>query len=74
MLVLTRRRDQVIKIGDDVEIRIVDIRGDKVRLGIDAPPGVPVHRLEIYDAIHRERKAAAAAAVLAAQQGVAGAV
>ena len=46
-------------IGDDVEITIVDIRGDKVRLGITAPIAVPVHRKEVYDAIRRENMAAA---------------
>ena len=43
-------------IGDDVEIIIVDVRGDKVRLGITAPKEIPVHRREIYDAIQREKK------------------
>jgi carbon storage regulator len=42
-------------IGDDVEITIVDVRGDKVRLGITAPKHIPVHRREIYDAIQREK-------------------
>jgi carbon storage regulator len=42
-------------IGDDVEITIVDVRGDKVRLGITAPKSIPVHRREIYDAIQREK-------------------
>jgi carbon storage regulator len=42
-------------IGDDVEIIIVDVRGDKVRLGITAPKSIPVHRREIYDAIQREK-------------------
>lgn len=59
MLVLSRQRDETIMIGDDVEITIVDIRGDKVRLGITAPPHVPVHRKEVYDAIQRENRAAA---------------
>ena len=58
MLVLSRGRDQTIMIGDDVEITIVDIRGDKVRLGITAPGHVPVHRKEIYDAIQLEEKRA----------------
>ena len=58
MLVLSRQKDETIMIGDDVEITIVDIRGDKVRLGITAPPHVPVHRKEIYDAIQRENRAA----------------
>ena len=55
MLVLSRQRDESIMIGDNVEITIVDVRGDKVRLGITAPKDVPVHRREIYDAIQREK-------------------
>jgi len=55
MLVLSRQRDESIMIGDDVEITIVDVRGDKVRLGITAPRHIPVHRREIYDAIQREK-------------------
>ncbi len=51
MLVLSRQRDQSIKIGDDIKITVVDIRGDKVRLGIEAPAHIPVHREEIYDAM-----------------------
>jgi len=58
MLVLSRQRDQTIMIGDDVEITIVDIRGDKVRLGINAPSEIPVHRKEVYEAIKRENQAA----------------
>ncbi len=54
MLVLSRHRDESIMIGDDIVITIVDIRGDKVRLGIDAPQAIPVHRQEVYDAIQRE--------------------
>ncbi len=59
MLVLSRQRDQTIMIGDDIEITVVDIRGDKVRLGINAPHDVPVHRKEVYEAITRENRAAA---------------
>lgn len=55
MLVLSRQRDESIMIGDDVEIIIVDVRGDKVRLGITAPKDIPVHRREIYDAIKKEK-------------------
>ena len=55
MLVLSRQRDESIMIGDDVEVTIVDVRGDKVRLGITAPKSIPVHRREIYDAIQREK-------------------
>ena len=58
MLVLSRQRDETIMIGDDIEITIVDIRGDKVRLGITAPATVPVHRKEVYDAIQRENREA----------------
>src|SRR3954451_22839857 len=59
MLVLSRQRDQAIMIGDDIEVSVVDIRGDKVRLGINAPRSVSVHRKEIYEAIRKENKAAA---------------
>ncbi len=56
MLVLTRRRNEIIMINDNIKIVVVDIRGDKVRLGIEAPKEVPVHRREVYDAIQRESK------------------
>ena len=59
MLVLSRQRDETIMIGDDVEITVVDIRGDKVRLGITAPRKIQVHRKEVYDAIKRENERAA---------------
>ena len=55
MLVLSRHRDESIMIGDNIVITVVDVRGDKVRLGIDAPTDIPVHRQEVYDAIQRER-------------------
>jgi len=58
MLVLSRQRDESIMIGDDVVITVVDIRGDKVRLGIDAPGEIPVHRREVYEAIQRENRRA----------------
>ncbi|MEO8270145.1 MAG: carbon storage regulator CsrA [Aureliella sp.] len=58
MLVLSRHRDESIMIGDDVVITIVDIRGDKVRLGIEAPQNIPVHRQEVYEAIKRENQKA----------------
>jgi len=57
MLVLSRQKDESIIIGDDIEITIVDVRGDKVRLGITAPREVSVHRREVYDAIHKEKEA-----------------
>ena len=54
MLVLSRQRDESIIIGDHIVITVVDIRGDKVRLGIEAPKDIPVHRQEVYEAIQRE--------------------
>lgn len=58
MLVLSRQRDETIMIGDTIEITVVDIRGDKVRLGITAPKDVAVHRKEVYEAIKRENRQA----------------
>jgi carbon storage regulator len=55
MLVLSRQKDESIMIGDDVEIVIVDVRGDKVRLGINAPRNITVHRKEIFLAIQKEK-------------------
>ena len=57
MLVLSRYRDESIHIGDDIVVTIVDIRGDRVRLGIQAPASVSVHRQEIYDAIAQGKPA-----------------
>ena len=59
MLVLSRQRDETIMIGDHIEVTVVDIRGDKVRLGINAPTSIAVHRKEVYDAIKRENEQAA---------------
>ncbi len=56
MLVLSRQRDESIIIGDNIVVTVVDIRGDKVRLGIQAPPEISVHRREVYEAIQREKK------------------
>lgn len=56
MLVLSRQRDESIIIGDNIVITVVDIRGDKVRLGINAPTEIPVHRQEVYEAIQRENQ------------------
>jgi carbon storage regulator len=55
MLVLSRKRDEQIVISDDIVVTIVEIRGDKVRLGIEAPAVIPVHRREVYEAIKREQ-------------------
>lgn len=60
MLVLSRQRDETIMIGDDIAITVVDIRGDKVRLGITAPTKIAVHRKEVYEAIKAENQRAAA--------------
>jgi carbon storage regulator len=56
MLVLSRQKDESIIIGDNIVITVVDIRGDKVRLGIDAPRETTVHREEVYQAIQRENQ------------------
>jgi len=56
MLVLTRQRDQSIVVGNDIVITVVDIRKDKVRLGIAAPAEIPVHRREVYEAIQLEKQ------------------
>jgi len=58
MLVLSRKQDEAIIIGDDVKIVVVSIRGDKVRLGVEAPREVGVHREEVYAVIQQEKKAA----------------
>ncbi|MDR2169553.1 MAG: carbon storage regulator CsrA [Planctomycetaceae bacterium] len=51
MLVLSRKRNESVVINDNITVVVVDVRGDKVRLGINAPKNVPVHRKEIYDSI-----------------------
>jgi carbon storage regulator len=55
MLVLTRKKDEVIVIGDNIRITVVAIHGDTVRVGVQAPREIPVHRQEVYDAIHAGR-------------------
>ena len=57
MLVLSRKKNESIVINDDITIVVVEIRGDKVRLGIEAPKEVPVHRNEVYEAIRRNVQA-----------------
>ena len=52
MLVLSRKKNESVIINDDITIVVVEIRGDKVRLGVEAPKEIPVHRREVYDAIH----------------------
>jgi len=61
MLVLSRKKDESIVINNDIVITVVEIRGDKVRLGIAAPRDVPVHREEVYEAIHGIKPAVPAA-------------
>jgi len=56
MLVLSRNLNESIMVGNDVEITIVDVRGNKVRLGITAPKEIPVHRKEVYEAIKKEKQ------------------
>jgi len=53
MLVLSRKKNESIVIRDDIVVTVVEVRGDKVRLGIDAPKDVPVHRREVYDTIKK---------------------
>ena len=56
MLVLSRKKNESIVINDDITIVVVEIRGDKVRLGVEAPKEVPVHRNEVYEAIRRSQQ------------------
>ena len=59
MLVLSRHLNQTIMIGDDIEVSIIDIKGDQVRIGIKAPKDIKVYRKEIYEAIENENRSAA---------------
>ena len=58
MLVLSRKKDEKIIIGDNITLMVIDIRGDKVRLGIQAPDDVTIHREEVYEAIRKAAQAA----------------
>ena len=62
MLVLSRKPDESIRIGDEIEITVIEVRGDVVKIGISAPRSVSVYRKEIYDAIQRENIAASESA------------
>ena len=59
MLVLSRKKNESIVINDNINIVVVEIRGDKVRLGVEAPKEIPVHRREVYEAIMRDRESTA---------------
>ena len=69
MLVLTRKSNQSIMIGDEIEISVLSVMGDKVRIGIQAPRSVPVYRREVYVAIQREREDELATEGLARDEG-----
>lgn len=56
MLVLSRKKNEKVMIGDDISVMVVEVRGDKVRLGFDAPRDTEIHREEIYNAIRAERR------------------
>ncbi len=58
MLVLTRKVGEALRIGDDVQVTVLGIKGNQVRIGIDAPKNVPVHRQEVYERIKREEQEA----------------
>lgn len=59
MLVLTRKKNQSIRIGDDIEIKVLGVEGDQIKLGIHAPKSIDIHRKEIYEAIQKENSEAA---------------
>lgn len=65
MLILTRREFEVIRIGDDIEVTVLGVKGNQVRIGVRAPKDTPVHREEIYDRIQAEKKLAPAPARMA---------
>jgi len=70
MLVLSRKKNESIIINDHITITVVEIRGDKVRLGIDAPKDVSVHRREVYDAIQGQKAREGAAPVASPEAGL----
>jgi carbon storage regulator len=70
MLILSRKINEKIMIGDDISVSIIDIRGDQVRLGVDAPKNVKVYRREVFDAIKAENKAAAQSAPVFPELGI----
>jgi carbon storage regulator len=70
MLILSRKINEKIMIGDDVSVSIIEIRGDQVRLGVDAPKNVKVYRQEVFDAIKAENKAAAESTPIFPELGI----
>ena len=72
MLILSRKINEKIMIGDDISVSIIDIRGDQVRIGVDAPKSVKVFRQEVFDAIKAENKAAAQSASILPALDIAG--
>jgi len=72
MLVLSRKKNESIVINNDITIVVVEIRGDKVRLGVEAPKEVPVHRQEVYDAIRRGKDAESPSGESSPEPGIAG--
>jgi len=70
MLVLSRKKDESIIINDHIRVTVVEIRGDKVRLGIDAPKDVSVHRREVYEAIQSQKAHDESPKVVAPENGV----
>ena len=69
MLVLSRKKNESIVINDDITIVVVEIRGDKVRLGVEAPKEVPVHRNEVYEAIRRNQESHATPNAMPTESG-----
>ena len=70
MLILSRKTNEKIMIGDDISISIIEIRGDQVRIGVDAPKTVKVFRQEVFDAIRAENRAAAESAAILPALGI----
>ena len=70
MLILSRKTNEKIMIGDDISISIIEIRGDQVRIGVDAPKTVKVFRQEVFDAIKAENRAAAESAATLPSLGI----
>ncbi|GHV46733.1 hypothetical protein AGMMS50268_28900 [Spirochaetia bacterium] len=71
MLILSRKVNEKIMIGDDISISIIEVRGDQVRIGVDAPKNVKVFRQEVFDAIRAENKAAAESTPVFPELGIA---